>query len=108
VASPAACGDQSIRGAVKERHGFSRLEQRSADKGAVDQDGEVAGEFLGRVDVEALGEAQQALPQFELVGFRNLSRRMVFVREFGRNVDLRATTIAWPSGEFANPVELCG
>lgn len=84
--------------------GFKELH---ADKGTVDQNRELTGEAIGRGNRQSLGDSLETTPHLAHVGFGDLPGGVIYLRELGRGVDLRAAPVISPPDPFADPLKMC-
>src|SRR5215216_4273359 len=99
-------GNQRARGLPQEGNGFTRSEYLRTDKGAIDEQGELTGELVRVANAQPFGDSFQRMPQFSLVGRRDLACGMVGFGKLRCNVDLRAAAIVRPPNPLTDPPQM--
>ncbi len=95
-----------MRSAAKQRRCLTQFKNLRTYECAIDEQGELAGQFIRTGDAQSLGEALQPAAHFALVRGGNPPRRMIVIREFRSHVELRATAVIGAADTFADPFEM--
>lgn len=99
-------GDEGVGGGEKQGCGLAGPEDLGADEGAIDEQGELAGEFIWARHTEPIGDGFESAAHFELVCGSDLAGRVIELGEFGRGVDLRAAAVVVAADALADPGEV--
>jgi len=83
------------------------MENLRADKGTINKQRQLRGQFIGAFCCQAFSDAFESLPQLQFVGQCHLARRMIRFGKFRRDVDLWAAPIVWTLDAFTNPMAMC-
>jgi hypothetical protein len=102
-----SCSEECVCGGMQKRAGLARRKDLRTHERAVDEQRQLTSQLVWAFDAEALGNALEAMAEFFLVCRSDAAGWMVDVRKFGRDVELRATSIVGTADALGDPIEVC-
>src|SRR5580700_9165867 len=100
-------GDEGTRRRPQERYSLTGREQLRAHECAIDEQRQLPRELARTFDAQTFGDAFEAPPQLLLMRRGHLAGRVLGVRKFGGDIELRAAAIIRPPDALADPCEMC-
>lgn len=81
-------------------------EDLRADECAIDEQGELASQFIGASNCKLFSDTAEPVAHFPLMSGGDLARGMIGLGEFGSDVNLRAAAVVGPVDTLTDPFQM--